>query len=199
MSDRPASRPDSELTRLLDAAAGGDVQAASDLLPLIYDELRRLAAGRMAGQPADHTLNATALVHEAYLKLIGPDGDAQDAPRWRGRGQFFTAAAQAMRSILVDRARRYAREKHGGQMGRISDAALDAAPSADHDALELIAVDEALARLESADSRKARVVTLRYFAGLSIEETAEALDLSPATVKNEWLYARAWLHRELKK
>ena len=199
MSDRPDERRDTQLTQLLDAAAGGDVQAAADLLPLIYEELRRLAAAKMAGQPSDHTLNGTALVHEAYLKLIGPDGDGQDLPRWRGRGQFFAAAAQAMRSILIDRARRYAREKHGGGLARQADAALDDTPGASHDAVELIAVDEALARLEATDERKARVVTLRYFAGLIIEETAEALELSPATVKTEWLYARAWLHRELKK
>lgn len=199
MSDQPDARSDTRITQLLDAAADGDAQAASDLLPLIYDELRRLAAGRMAGQPADHTLNATALVHEAYLKLIGAEGDQQDRPRWRGRGQFFAAAAQAMRSILVDRARRYAREKHGGGVSRKPEAVLDDTPGGEHDAVELLAVDEALARLDAADPRKARVVTLRYFAGLSIEETAEALELSPATVKNEWLYARAWLHRELKK
>lgn len=191
--------PDLELTRLLSAAASGDSRAAADLLPLVYDELRRLAAARMAQQPSDHTLNATGLVHEAYLRLIGPDGDAQDRPKFAGREHFFAAAGQAMRCILVDRARRYARDKHGGGRQRIE--LRDEIPADgrgdEYDALEIIAVDEALKRLEASDARKAQIVVLRYFAGLSVEETAEALALSPATVKNEWLYARAWLRREL--
>lgn len=186
---------DNELTRLLSAAADGNPQAAADLLPLVYEELRGLARARMAGQPADHTLSATALVHEAYVRLVGADADAQHRPGWNGRGHFFAAAAQAMRCILVDRARRYQRDKHGAGFERrqlpaeLSDAARDAS--------ELVALDEAISALEQVDARKARVVVLRYFAGLSIDEAAEALNLSPATVKNEWLFARAWLHRRL--
>lgn len=195
MGETPKSTANSELTRMLIAAAEGQPQAAADLLPLVYEELRRLAQSRMAAQPADHTLSATALVHEAYLRLVGSENPARTEGAWNGRRHFFAAAGQAMRCILIDRARRYARDKHGGGLERRP--LLDGPPDESRDALELIALDEALKRLEAEDPRKARVVELRYFAGLSIDDTADTLQLSPATVKNEWLYARAWLHRAL--
>jgi len=195
MAETPHQGPNSELTRMLMAAAEGEPQAAADLLPLVYEELRRLAQSRMASQPADHTLSATALVHEAYLRLVGTEQPSRPGGAWNGRRHFFAAAGQAMRCILIDRARRYTRDRHGGGLERRP--LLDGPPDETRDALELIALDEALKRLESEDPRKARIVELRYFAGLSIEDTADTLDLSPATVKNEWMYARAWLHRAL--
>jgi RNA polymerase sigma factor (TIGR02999 family) len=181
-----------------DAAPGDDApqeagrERASELLPLVYDELRQLARARMANESAPLTLQPTALVHEAYLRVAG-----NDAPKWDRKGHFFAAAAIAMRRILVERARHYQRLKHGGDQQRVS---LDTGLGVGSDATDLtdvIAVDEALDRLEQIDPRKAQVVMLRYFAGLSVEETATALNLSPATVKNEWAFARVWLHRQL--
>jgi RNA polymerase sigma factor (TIGR02999 family) len=181
----------SDFTRLLNDAAAGDHRAAADLLPLVYDELRKLAAARMASESPDHTLQPTALVHEAYLRLVGP----ADGSRWDGRGHFFAAAAEAMRRILVDAARRKRREKHGGGWGRISlDAAQPAAPDPHHD---LIALDTALTRLAAEDPQAARLVELRHFAGLSVPEAARALGISPRTADRVWAFARAWLHREL--
>ncbi len=181
----------SDVTRLLDAAAAGDRRAAADLLPLVYDELRRLAEARMAAEKPGHTLDATALVHEAYLRLVGP----ADAERWDGRGHFFAAAAEAMRRILVEAARRKKREKHGGGLGRVDlDAAQPEAPDPRHD---LVALDEALTRLAAEDQQAARLVELRYFAGLSIPEAAQALGTSPRTADRLWAYARAWLYRDL--
>ena len=179
-----------EVTQLLAAICEGDSKASARLLPLVYDELRKLAKARMAHEPAGQTLQPTALVHEAYLRLVG-DNDVT----WDNRGHFFAAAALAMRRILVERARSRNRIKRGGGRARVelTDAALVTEPP-DHD---LLVLDEALARLEKFDKRKADVVMLRYFAGLSIEETAAALGVSPATVKNEWTFARAWLHREV--
>ena len=164
--------------------------SSDELLPEVYDELRKLARARLARERhAEQTLQPTALVHEAYLRVA--DGGAQ----WDRRGHFFAAAALAMRRILVERARHYQRIKHGGDAERVE---LDSAMMRVDPALtDLVAVDEALTRLEQTDPRKAQIVSLRYFAGLSIEETAAALDLSPATVKNEWTFARAWLYRAL--
>ena len=178
-----------DITRLLDAAAGGDRQAAGDLIPLVYAELRRVAAARMAGQAAGHTLDATALVHEAYVKLVGP----ADGPRWAGRGHFFAAAAEAMRHILVDRARRRGALKRGGAGVRVElpeDALV--APD-DRGDSELLAVDEALGRLAAADPQAAALVKLRYFAGMSIPEAAAELGIAARTADRLWVYARAWL------
>src|SRR5215470_5017858 len=168
-----------------------DVPGTSDdLLPEVYDELRKLARARLAREHRQ-TLQPTALVHEAYLRVSGDD----QGRRWDRRGHFFAAAALAMRRILVERARHYQRIKHGGAGQRVE---LDSGiMRVDPSLTDLVAVDEALTRLEQTDPRKAQIVSLRYFAGLSVEETAAAMDLSPATVKNEWKFARAWLHRAL--
>jgi RNA polymerase sigma factor (TIGR02999 family) len=181
----------SDFSRLLEDAAGGDRKAAAELLPLVYDELRKLAAARLAAESTDQTLEPTALVHEAYLRLMGPANDS----RWDGRGHFFAAAAEAMRRILVDAARRKRCEKHGGRHARVS---LDAAaPAASEGRPDLIALDAALSRLAIEDSQVARLVELRYFAGLSVAEAARALGISPRTADRAWAFARAWLHREL--
>jgi RNA polymerase sigma factor (TIGR02999 family) len=179
-----------DVTILLHAIAQGDRKASGELLPLVYEELRRLAATYMSREGVGQTLQATALVHEAYLRLIGTED-----PGWDNRGHFFGAAAQAMRRILVDRARRRGRIRHGGENRRVE---LDErAVAGDGPSIDMLALDEALTRLEALDERKAKVVMLRYFAGLGIEETAQALAVSPATVKNEWAFARAWLQKEL--
>ncbi|HZW11153.1 MAG TPA: ECF-type sigma factor [Phycisphaerales bacterium] len=181
---------DQNLTMLLDAAATGDGTAAERLLPLVYDHLRRLARARMANERVGHTLDATGLVHEAYLRLVGGQGQ-----RFENRAHFFGAAAIAMRRILVERARERAQLKRGGGRERVP---LDEALRIDEDdPVQTLALDEAMTRLEARDARKARVVMLRYFAGLSVEETAEAMGLSETTVKAEWAFARAWLRREL--
>jgi len=178
----------SDVTRLLEAAAAGDRHAAADLLPLVYDELRKLAAARMAAEKADQTLQPTALVHEAYLRLVGP----ADVSRWENRGHFFASAAEAMRRILVDRARQKAGPVRGGHLTR---RPLDhelAAP-ADPGGERLLALDEALGRLAAIEPRAAEVVKLRYFAGLTVPEVADVLGVSPRTADADWAYARAWL------
>jgi RNA polymerase sigma factor (TIGR02999 family) len=181
----------SDISRLLDDAAAGDRRAAAELLPLVYDELRKLAAARMASESPAHTLQPTALVHEAYLRLVGP----ADGNRWDSSGHFFAAAAEAMRRILVDAARRKRREKHGGGRGRVD---LDSNPPVAPDARDdLIALDDALTRLADADAQAARLVELRHFAGLSVPEAARVLGISPRTADRVWAFARAWLHREL--
>ena len=178
-----------EVTRLLDAAAAGDRVAAADLLPLVYDELRKLAAMRLAAELPDQTLQPTALVHEAYIRLVGPD----DGARWDNRGHFFAAAAEAMRRILVDAARRKAALKHGGDLARLElEPNLAAAREPRED---LVALDEALDRLAAEDPLKADLVKLRYFAGLSLAEAAAALGLSERTAGRHWAFARAWLRR----
>lgn len=166
--------------------------SSEELLPEVYDELRRLARARLSREPDGLTLQPTALVHEAYLRLTSGDG----GKRWDRRGHFFAAAAIAMRRILVERARRYGRVKHGGSQHRVE---LDGDAAAVHvDPAEVLDIDRALTELEALDPRKAQVVALRYFAGLTVEETAAAMQLSPATVKNEWAFARAWLHHALR-
>jgi RNA polymerase sigma factor (TIGR02999 family) len=181
----------SDVTLRLDAAAAGDRKAAADLLPLVYDELRRLAAARLADEPSGNTLQPTALVHEAYLRLVGtPKGE-----HWNHLGHFYAAAAEAIRRILVENARRKKRHKRGGEHRRLSLEAAESmvqAPSEDLDAL-----DETLTRLTAHDPIKAEVVKLRFFAGLTMPEIAQSLGLSLATVERYWTYARLWLYAEL--
>ena len=181
-----------DVTRILNAIEQGDPQAASQLLPLVYDELRRLAARKMAKEPAGQTLDATALVHEAYLRLVG----GCEQGRWDSRGHFFAAAAEAMRRILIENARRKRSSKRGGGLARRElqegDAVIE--PS-EHE--RLLDLDEALTKLAAAEPELARLVELRYFAGLSVEEAAQSLEISPRTVKRDWGYARAWLRREM--
>jgi RNA polymerase sigma factor (TIGR02999 family) len=176
----------SDVTRLLDAVNRGDRQAAADLLPLVYDELRKLAAARMAAEAPGHTLDATALVHEAYLRLVGDQ-------QFDGRGHFFAAAAEAIRRILVESARRKGRARHGGDRRRIELADLPAATQPE----ELLALDEALSRLAERDPVKAEVVKLRFFAGLTMPEISSALGISVATAERHWAFARTWLFAEL--
>jgi RNA polymerase sigma factor (TIGR02999 family) len=179
-----------EVTRILGAIEQGDPHAAEQLLPLVYDELRQLAAQKLAEKPGQ-TLQATALVHEAYLRLV----DAKQPQCWNSRGHFFGAAAEAMRRILVDNARRKKAEKHGGRSRR---GAMETAelPTPERDD-QLLALDEALAKLEKHDPAKGQLVKLHWFAGLTIHETAELLGLSTATADRYWAYARAWLQREM--
>lgn len=175
-----------------DSNPDGGPGSSGEMLPEVYDELRRLARARLARErEPNQTLQPTALVHEAYLRVSA----GEPARGWDRRGHFFAAAALAMRRILVERARHYERIKHGSGAERVD---LDSGIlRADPALTDLVAVDEALTRLERTDPRKAQVVSLRYFAGLSVDETAAALDLSPSTVKNEWMFARAWLYRAL--
>ncbi len=183
---------ENEVTRILDAASAGDHQAAEELIPVVYGELRKLAAWRLKQEAAAQTLQATALVHEAYLKLL--PGDHQ----WDGRKHFFSAAAETMRRILIDRARRRQAVRHGGDMQRTEWMENDiAAPTHDDD--ELLGIHELLDRFAESEPRKAEVVKLRYFVGMTIEETAEALGISTPTAKRDWTFARAWLFRELGK
>jgi RNA polymerase sigma factor (TIGR02999 family) len=180
----------SEVTRILSAIEGGDPQAAGQLWPLVYDELRRLAAQKLSHEKAGQTLQATALVHEAYLRLVGP----QEPRSFRDRGHFFAAAAAAMRRILIDNARRKQTQKRGGGLHRQPLEAV-AAPEPDE---ELLALDEALQKLAAADPLKARLVELRYFAGLTGEQAAEVLGISPTTADRHWAYVRAWLQTEVR-
>jgi RNA polymerase sigma factor (TIGR02999 family) len=176
-----------DLTELLLASQAGSQEAMNRLVPLVYDELKVLAAHYLRSERPDHTLQTTALVHEAYVKLVNQQGLT-----WQSRAHFFGIAAQAMRRILVDNARRKKVRDDGGHVTLDDNIPGTAAASAD-----VIAVDEALGRLARLDARQARIVELRYFAGLTIEQTAEALGISPATVKREWVSAKAWLMREL--
>jgi RNA polymerase sigma factor (TIGR02999 family) len=181
----------SEITLILSAIEQGDPHAAEQLLPLVYEELRKLAAQKMAREAPGQTLQATALVHEAYLRLVGGD----QALRWDSRGHFFAAAAEAMRRILIERARAKGRQKRGGRLHRldIDDVALATKVTPD----QLLAVDEALSKLAREDPRGAELVTLRYFAGLSVDEAGKVLGISTTTAYRHWNYARAWLHAEL--
>jgi RNA polymerase sigma factor (TIGR02999 family) len=183
----------SDVTQILSAIERGDPAAAEQLLPLVYAELRQLAAQQLAAEKPGQTLQATALVHEAYLRLVGVD----QAQQWNGRRHFFAAAAQAMRRILVDHARRKQADKHGGGRVRVELPDALAAPEARPD--DLVALEEALTRLEAHDPDAARLVTLRYFAGLSHQEAAETLGVSRGAADRLWALARAWLFRQLSK
>jgi RNA polymerase sigma factor (TIGR02999 family) len=179
----------SDVTRILAAIDAGDAQAAGQLLPLVYDELRKLAADRLAQEAPGNTLDATALVHEAYVRLVGP----ADADRWDNRAHFFAAAATAMRRILIDRARQKQRLRHGGGRRRQElHPDLAAAPEPDE---QLLALDAALAQLAVKDPVKARLVELRYFAGLTGDQAAQILGISPSAADRHWVFARAWLRR----
>jgi len=181
----------SEVTRLLGAIEQGDPRAADELLPLVYEELRRLAAQKMAHEAAGQTLQPTALVHDAWLRLAG----SHEQP-WNSRGHFFAAAAEAMRRILIDNARRKNRLRHGQGLARVDLDLVDVAIHADDDTL--IRVDDALQKLAQEDPAKAELVKLRFFIGLSIAEAGQALGLSESTAKRHWIYARAWLYEELR-
>jgi RNA polymerase sigma factor (TIGR02999 family) len=181
----------SDVTHILSAIEKGDPRAAEQLLPLVYDELRKLAAQRLAHEKPGQTLQATSLVHEAYLRLV----DVEKAQNWNSRGHFFAAAAEAMRRILVEQARRKGRLKHGRKHQRVdldSGCLVSAAPS-----LDLLALDEALSRLAESEPAKAELVKLRFFAGLTMPEAAAALDISLATAERYWTFAKSWLYADL--
>ncbi|HJZ55770.1 MAG TPA: ECF-type sigma factor [Gemmataceae bacterium] len=180
-----------DVTQLLDDAAAGDPTAAAELLPLVYDELRQLAAARMAEERPGQTLQATALLHEAYMRLVGsgqPDG-------WHGRGHFFAAAAEAMRRILVEQARQKRTAKRGGGRQRVE--LVDDQVAAPARGVDLVALDEALDKLARLDARKAELVKLRYFAGLTLRQAAETLGIAESTADADWAYAKSWLRLEL--
>src|SRR3989441_8080174 len=182
-----------EVTKILEAVESGEPQATERLLPLVYEELRHLAAAKLSGEAPGQTLQATALVHEAWLKLA-----SEDRRQWQGRTHFFAVAAEAMRRIIIDNARRKKAIRHGGGLERVNidDSTMQiAAPSGDED--EQLAVHEALDRLATHDARKAELVKLRYFVGMTVEQSAEALGISEPTAKRDWAYARAWLFREI--
>jgi RNA polymerase sigma factor (TIGR02999 family) len=182
----------SDVTRILNAVQQGDPKAADELLPLVYEELRRLAAAKMANEAPGQTLQPTALVHEAWLRLTGNENQ-----EWNGRGHFFAAAAEAMRRILVENARRKRRIKHGGEMQRVDLTSLDVAILSDD--AHLLAVDQALEQLAARDPLGAQLIKLRFFAGLPNVEAARLLQIPERTAKRTWAYARAWLFEELKK
>lgn len=178
-----------EVTRLLESWGAGSDKALEELMPLVYSELRTIAAGQLRGERSDHTLQPTALVNEAFLRLVD-----HDRVEWRNRSQFFGVAAKAMRRILVDHARRRRAQKRGGNPGRVplDDVVIAVAPDVD-----LLELDESLSRLEALDSRQARIVELRFFAGCAMEEIAEMLGISRSTAKRQWRLARVWLRAEL--
>jgi RNA polymerase sigma factor (TIGR02999 family) len=186
-----------EVTHILSAIAQGDPRAADQLLPLVYEELRRLAAQKLAQEKPGQTLDATALVHEAYLRLVASPGHESGEPHWNSRGHFFAAAAEAMRRILIDQARQKRSQRRGG--GRERQALDPIEIAAPQPAVDVLALHEALERFEQIDPVKAALVKLRYFAGLTLPQAAQALDISPTTADRYWSYARAWLHAELKK
>lgn len=182
--------PEDDVTHILQQASRGDSRAADILLPIVYDQLRALAGSFLRHERAGHTLQTTALVHEAYLKLVD-----QTQARYHSRAHFYAVAAQAMRRILVNHARDGKRLKRGGDRQRVD---LDAAPGVGaEESVDLDALDQSLQRLSAVDERKARTVEMRFFAGMSVEDTAEALGVAPATVKRDWDFARAWLYRDM--
>jgi RNA polymerase sigma factor (TIGR02999 family) len=180
----------SDVTRILDAIERGDANAAEELLPLVYEELRRLATQKMSQEAPGQTLQATALVHEAYLKLVGPN-----APSWSSRAHFFAAAAEAMRRILIDNARRKQRLKRGADRQRVELDDVDIA--IEGPSIDLIALDEALSKLAQEDSAAAELVKMRFFAGLTLDQVADVLGISRRTADRNWAYARAWLFQEI--
>jgi RNA polymerase sigma-70 factor, ECF subfamily len=184
-------QPDPAITRLLSSASAGDRRATDELLPLVYDELRTLAAQHLAEERAGHTLQPTALAHEAYLRLLGPGGTT-----WENRAHFFGAAARAIRRILVDHARTRGREKRGGGM-EFEVLQEDSAKATERSDIDLLALDEAMERLALLDPQKALLVELRFFGGLTLKEVAAAMEISESTVVREWQFARVWLYREL--
>jgi RNA polymerase sigma-70 factor (ECF subfamily) len=192
MTERAGNSPN--VTLLLREWSEGKQEVLDDLMPLVYDELRRQAAGRLRREREGHTLQTTALIHEAYIKLI----DQADV-RWQNRAHFFAIASQAMRRILIDHARTRQREKRGGANEDIRLDAFVLDVAGPEKSMDLVALDEALTRLTGYDERQARIVELRYFGGLEIEETAEVLGVSPATVRRDWSFAKAWLKQELSK
>ncbi|MEO6434503.1 MAG: ECF-type sigma factor [Tepidisphaeraceae bacterium] len=182
-----------QVTQILSALQQGDRQAAGKLLPLVYDELRKLAASRVAQEAPGQTLQATALVHEAYLRLV----DVEQAQEWNGRGHFFAAAAEAMRRILIENARRKKRLRHGGGRQRVNVEGLALTLNTNERPDELLALDDALTRFEAADPRAAQLVKLRFFAGLTMPQAAEALGIPLRSAQRDWTYARAWLQRAM--
>jgi RNA polymerase sigma factor (TIGR02999 family) len=189
-----------EVTRILCAIHQGDSHAAERLLPLVYDELRKLAAQKLAREKPGQTLQATALVHEAYLRLVAGQGSKRaEKQQWDDRGHFFAAAAEAMRRILVEKARRKRRIRHGGGRRQQPLENNEPAIACPADALDLLALDEVLTRFEAASPRKARLVKLRYFAGLTLPEAAEMLGVARSTAEADWTYAKAWLKREIER
>lgn len=187
---RQPSRDMSDLTRILQAMESGEAQAAEKLLPLVYEELRKLAAAKMAHESPNQTLQPTALVHEAWLRLTGDEN-----VKWEGRGHFFGAAAEAMRRILIDNARRKRALRHGGDQQRVDIEEVEIATLAKDD--ELLAMNEALEKFATVDREKAELVKLRYFVGLTIEEAAAVLNISTPTAKRWWTYSRAWLYQKI--
>jgi RNA polymerase sigma factor (TIGR02999 family) len=181
----------SDVTRILNAIEHGDARAADELLPMVYAELRKLAAAKMSHEQPGQTLQPTALVHEAWMRLTGDENQ-----KWDGRAHFFGAAAEAMRRILIDNARRKRAIRHGGGLQRVDLDGLDVAGAGGDD--ELLAIHEALEKFAAQDKQKAELVKLRYFAGLTIEQAADVLGISVATAKRHWAYSRAWLLREIK-
>jgi RNA polymerase sigma factor (TIGR02999 family) len=182
----------SDVTRILNAIGGGDSKAAQDLLPLVYEELRKLAAHKMANEAPGQTLQPTALVHEAWLRLVGAEN-----PQFEGRGHFFAAAAEAMRRILIDRARQKLSLKRGAGAARVNLDDLEVASAADDDTL--LAVDEALTKLTREDADSAEFIKLRFFAGMTNDEAAQALGIPERTARRHWSFARAWLFREIRR
>ncbi len=192
--ERAREAPSGQVTQLLKAMRAGDAQAADDLLPLVYSELHRLAAAYMRRERADHTLQPTALINEAYLRLVGEEID------WSSRGHFIGIAAHVMRQVLVDHARAHSAQRRAGGVNRVElDENLAAAPNVDPNRVdEVIAIDEALGKLAAESPRQARVVELRYFGGLSVEQIASVLEIAPRSVKRDWALARIWLYRALR-
>jgi len=182
----------SDVTRILNAIERGDAKAADELLPLVYEELRKLAAHRMANEAPGQTLEPTALVHEAWLRLVGSEN-----PKFEGRAHFFGAAAEAMRRILIDRARRKRARRHGGGQRRVNVEEVEIAADAEDD--RVLAISDALDKFAARDKVKAELVKLRYFVGMTIEESAQVLGISEPTAKRYWVYARAWLYNEINK